>query len=126
MLRACRRALRPGGRIAFYTIFIPAGLSEDAYQRAVLAGPRSVASSGDHEQMLRSARLTEIDEVDVTDEFLRVAQGWLEGRERHADQLRRSEGKSEFDTSQAERRAGVAAIEAGLLRRSLFVAGRPP
>ena len=125
MLRACRRALRPGGRIAFYTIFIPGGLSEDAYQRAVLAGPRAVASPQEHQAMLRSAGLTEIDEVDVTEEFLRLSRHWMEARQRHAAALRKSEGDAEFDRSQTEKRAMVAAIETGLLRRSLFIARRP-
>ncbi len=72
--------------------------------------------------LLRSAGFTEIAETDVTDEFLRIARALLEARDRLATELRESEGESEFTKEQAERRARVAAIEGGLLRRSLFVA----
>ena len=126
VLRACRRLLRPGGRLGFYTIYIPPGLPEDAYRRAVLAGPEAVVSRRDHLPLLRSAGFANISETDVTPEFLRVARTYLEARKRHADELRRSEGDAEFDRMQVERRDRVAAIEAGLLRRSLFLARRPP
>lgn len=118
--------LKPGGRLAFYTIFIPPGLSQSAYRRALRLGPRAVAS-GQREQpeLLRSAAFGDIAETDVTAEFLRVARARLEARERHAAELRRSEGHSQFEQKQAEERAQIEAIEAGLLRRSLFVAQRP-
>jgi hypothetical protein len=35
-------------------------------------------------------------------------------------------GRQEYDEMQAERRLAIAAIEGGLLRRSLFAARRPP
>ena len=44
MLRASHALLRPGGRTAFYTIFIPAGLSDSAYRRAGRIGPNGVTS----------------------------------------------------------------------------------
>jgi hypothetical protein len=75
--------------------------------------------------LLRSAGFAEIAETDVTDEFLRIARALLEARGRHAIELRESEGVSEFAKEQAARRARAAAIEEGLLRRSLFVAERP-
>ncbi len=126
MLRACRRLLRPGGRIAFYTIFIPQGLSEADYRRAARAGAPSVTSRRrEQPDLLRSAGFAEIAETDVTDDFLRIARALLEARDRHASELRESEGESEFTKEQAERRARVAAIDGGLLRRSLFVAERP-
>lgn len=126
VLRACRRLLRPGGRLGFYTIYIPPGLTDDAYRQAVQAGPDAVASRRDHLPLLRSAGFADISETDVTAEFLRVARTYLEARRRHADELRRSEGEAEFDRMQGERRDRIAAIEAGLIRRSLFIARRPP
>ncbi len=125
MLRACRRLLRAGGGIAFYTIFIPQGLSEADYRRAARASRTSVTSSRREQQdLLRSAGFAEIAETDVTDEFLRITRALLEARERHSAELRASEGESEFARGQAWRRTRVAVIEGGLLRRSLFVAER--
>lgn len=126
MLRACWRLLRPSGRIGFYTIFIPSGLSESAYRRALRLGPRGVASGKrEQQELLRSAGFIDISETDVTAEFLRVARSRLEARERHAAGLRQSEGHSQFEQKQSEERAEIEAIEAGVLRRSLFVAQRP-
>ncbi len=126
MLRACRRLLRPGVRLAFYTFFIPQGLSEADYRRAArAAGPSVTSRRREQRDLLRSAGFAEIAETDVTDEFLRTARAWLEARERHAAELRQSEGESQFEQKQAEDRGQIEAIEAGLLRRSLFVAERP-
>lgn len=126
MLRACRRLLRPGGRLAFYTIFIPQGLSEADYRRATrAAGPSVTSRRREQRDLLRSAGFAEVAETDVTDEFLRITRALLEARERHAPELRESEGESEFARNHTWRRARVAAIEGGLLRRSLFVAERP-
>ena len=126
MLRACRRLLRPGGSLAFYTIFIPPGLSEAAYRRARALGPSGVASRRRAPQeLLRSAGFVRISETKLAAEFLRIARAWLEARERHAAELRQSDGESQFEQKQAEDRREVEAIEAGLLRRSLFVAERP-
>ncbi len=126
MLRACRRLLRPGGGVAFYTIFIPPGLSESAYRRALKLGPARAASRRrEHQELLRSAGFVAVSETDLTAEFLRITRQRLEARERHAADLRQSLGDSEFEENQSESRAQIEAIEAGLLRRSLFVAQRP-
>ncbi len=125
VLRACRQLLRPGGRIAFYTIFIPPGISREDRERVLRLGdPPEVASAAEQGALLRSAGFSDIDETDVTGEFLVTARGWLGGRERFAAQLRRREGAAAFDEGQTNRRARVAAIGAGLLRRALFVAVR--
>ena len=111
--------------MAFYAIFISAGLSETAYRRAVQAGPPSVASRREHQAMLRSAGFVEIADTDVTTEYLRTARGWLEARDRHAAELRAAEGEAEFEQKQMQDQAEVETIQEGLLRRCLFVAERP-
>jgi len=117
--------LRPDGRLAFFTIFIPPGLSEDAYQRALAAGPPELRHRHNHQTMLASAGFADISETDVTDEFLEIARRWFDARKRRASELKAAIGESEFLRSQTESQATIAAIEAGLLRRSLFVARRP-
>lgn len=126
MLRACKRLLRPGGGIAFYTIFIPPGLSESAYRRAMKLGPPRAGSRGrEHKELLRLAGFVKVSETDLTSEFLRITRRRLEARERHSAALRQSLGDSGFEENQSEGRAHIEAIEDGLLRRSLFVAERP-
>jgi len=123
VLRACRRLLRPGGRIAFYTIFIAPGVSEADRRRILALGdPPWLASPAGQSELLRSAGFIEVEETDVTDEYLLTARGWYEGRERYAVELRQLDGEAEFGQNQAWRKRRLPAIEAGLLRRSLFVA----
>ena len=125
MLRACNRLLRPAGRIAFYTIFIPPGLSQAEYRRAARAGPSAVTSHGRQQaELLRSAGFTGVRETDVTEAFLRTTRAWYEARARYAGQLSEAEGEASFRERQRDYRLQARAIEAGLLRRSLFVAER--
>ena len=126
MLRACRRLLRPSGKIAFYTIFIAPGAS-DADRRSMLAlgDPPALASSATEAELLRSAGFVGIEETDETQEYLRTSRGWYEGRERYAEELRQIEGAQAFADGQENRRKRIGFIEAGLQRRALFVAARP-
>lgn len=122
MLRASHRVLRPGGRIAFYTIHIPPGLSGRERRRGVLAGPPVVASSSTYPGLLRSARFADLVEVDVTAAYLDTARAWLRHGQRYAEQLATLEPPGVFADKLARR---STAIEAGLLRRSLHLATRP-
>ena len=118
--------MRPGGRLAYYTIFIPPGLSKTAYRRATRIRSGSVTSwRREQQELLTSAGFAQVEETDVTDEFLRITLALLGAKERYATDLRLSQGQSEFDRVQRQNRATAAAIEAGLFRRSLFVAQQP-
>jgi len=125
VLRACNRLLRPAGRIAFYTIFIPSGLSPAQYRRAARAGPSAVASRNrEQPELLRSAGFAGVRETDVTEDFLRATLTYHRLRARYAGQLAGTEGEATFHDRQRDYRLQADAIEAGLLRRSLFVAER--
>lgn len=124
VLRACRRLLRPGGRLAFYTIFIASGLSKAENRRVQSLGdPPEIVAGAVPSELLRSAGFGDFEEVDVTEEYVRTASGWYEARERYASELR-LEGEAEFADSQASRKQRLELIGGGLLRRSLFVAQR--
>jgi len=117
--------LRPAGRLAFYTIFIPPGLSPSEYRRATRSGPAAVTSRRREQgQLLRSAGFARIVETDVTEDFLRTTRAWQEARARFADELIEAEGEALFRDRQRRYRLQSGAIEAGLLRRALFVAER--
>lgn len=111
--------------MAFYTIFAREDLSKEEYQRVAQVDPPAAISSHSQQELLPAAGFVDITETDVSDEYLRVARALVEARQRHAADLRRSEGEAAFAQSQESDRAKVAAIEAGLLHRSLFVARRP-
>ncbi len=98
--------LKPGGRIAFYTIFIPSGLSDKDYRRAARTRSQGVTSwRREHPELLHAAGFSNVAEIDVTDEYLRVTQAWLDARERHADELAEVEGEVNFAGRIKENRA---------------------
>lgn len=125
MLRASRNLLWPGGRTAFLTILATPGLSKPDHRRAVEVGPRAVAFDREPLDFLRAAGLTDIEEIDMTTEFLETARGWYEHSAELDRELRATIGDAQFDTQQADRWEIVGAIEGGLLSRSLFLATKP-
>jgi hypothetical protein len=125
VLRACAEVLKPGGRLAFYTIYIPAGLPPDVYRRAKHAEPGAAGSREDHQSMLESAGFQEIREIDVTPQYLATIRAVLASRQRHERALRREAGDAEFERRVTENCNAAAAVEEGLLHRSLFLARRP-
>jgi cyclopropane fatty-acyl-phospholipid synthase-like methyltransferase len=124
MLRATRAVLRPGGRTACSVIFPTPGLPEAQARRAMDAGPPECEVPGTYRDLLRSAGFVEIEERDVTAEYLATARRKLEASERLADELAEVLGRQELEEAQARRRRAIGAITDGLLRRSLFTARR--
>ena len=125
MLRACRRALKPGGRIAYYNILINDGLPADERRKIAKDTPDGVYTPAQQQGLLHSAGFTRIQETDVSAEFLRVQRALVDANERHARGLRRALGAADFDDRQARRGRTIRALEAGHRRRSLLVAERP-
>jgi hypothetical protein len=120
VLRACRRLLRPGGRIAYFTIFATPGLSKRAHRRAVRLGPRAVASRGEQGELLRRAGFDRVVETDATADFLETARRWVDHASALEDELRPTLGDALFDEQQTDRTEMITAIEEGLLSRALF------
>jgi cyclopropane fatty-acyl-phospholipid synthase-like methyltransferase len=125
VLRACQRLLRSGGRLAFTTIHVTPGLDVARHRRAVRAGPWHVATRRPYADLVAQAGFCDVSEADVTEDYARTQRGWLEAHEAHADELRLLTSDQEFALGQAERRRTRAAIDEGLLRRSLITATAP-
>jgi hypothetical protein len=111
--------------MAFTTIFIASDLSPAERRRARRVGPRAVATRRDHADLLASAGFVDVGEHDLTPAFVVTARGWLHESEQHATELAAIESPELFTERQHDRRAMLAALEAGLLRRALFTAVRP-
>ena len=124
MLRALKQLLRPGGRIAYTTIFVTPGLDPGRRRRAQRSGPRAVWTRVDQRQLLVSAGLTDIDMVDLSAEWAITARAWLKGWSDNERELAALEAPGAFAQRQQERRAQQRAIDDGLLRRALFSATR--
>ncbi len=84
-----------------------------------------MASRSDQLTLLERAGFGEVDEVDVTGEYLETARAWLRESWRFEHELRQVLGNDEFDRLQRERPVTISAIEDGLLRRSLLVGTKP-
>lgn len=124
VLRACRRLLRPGGRIAFTTIHVADDLDARQHRRAVRAGPWQVATRRPYPELVAQAGFVDVDSIDVTQDYARTQRAWLAANESHAVDVRRVTSDREFEMAQGDRRRARAAIEEGLLRRSLITATR--
>ena len=125
MLRACHRLLRPGGRLAFYTIFATPGLSRRDYRRALRSGPNHLSTRRvEHRDLLEAAGFRLLQGRDLTPQFLRTARAWYDGRSRFEAELRRADGDAYFEERQRDGIIQIRAIEDGLLRRAVFVATR--
>jgi hypothetical protein len=110
--------------MGFTSIVEAPGLTPAARRRARAAGPRAVAMRSDHHRLLRSAGFADVTEVDVTPAFRATAAAWLAEWESHADELAQLEPPGAFEQRLADRRALLAAVDAGLLCRAMLVARR--
>ncbi len=108
--------------MAFFTIFVAPGLTASEYRRALRSGPTFVSSRRkDHVELIASARFSHIKETDLTAEFSLTSRAWQTERNKHATEMIAVEGEAAFNERQSDLDVQSRAIEAGLLRRSLFV-----
>lgn len=108
--------------MGFFTIFVPEGLESADYQNALRSGPTYVSTRHrDHRELLSSAGFRRVDEIDLTPKFLVTTRAWLDGRERFRDELVKAEGEDGFEERQLDSRLQAEGIEAGLLKRALFL-----
>ena len=114
--------LKPGAKMAFYTIHAASGLSAADRNRTRRHGPRFVNARRDYTSMLRGAWFRRVVAVDVTSEFQRIATRWMRSRERHRDALITTVGDARFREIRSDSALTQRGIELGLLRRSLFIA----
>jgi cyclopropane fatty-acyl-phospholipid synthase-like methyltransferase len=118
VLRACRRLLKPRGRLAFFTIVAAPGLSTSEHRRAVRLGPRATDSTRSVDVLMGAAHFAAVEVADVTGDFLHTAREWHSAFAQHEAELRDVIGP-QWDERQTERGEIIQAIEEGLLRRVL-------
>jgi len=111
--------------MAFFTITVAPGLSREEHARAVRVGPFRVDAAHAVTTLTARAGFTDVHETDVTDQYLTTARTWLRVRDEHRAALERIDPER-LAQQQRDMAAAVAAIEDGLLRRSLVVGSRGP
>lgn len=124
MLRASRRVLRPGGRLAFHAIELASDLSVAQRRRAISIGPPAVAVRTSYPSLLRSAGFVATDAIDLTAEYLATQRRWLAATLQHEAGLRSALGDEAVEEGIERRRRTVDAIGAGLLLRTLYATTR--
>jgi cyclopropane fatty-acyl-phospholipid synthase-like methyltransferase len=122
VLKAMRRLLKPGGRMAFITIHTPPDLDTTGKRLAHRHGPRMVNSRLEYPIMLGRAGFANIRGTDITKDYLKVSRAWREARAKHRDELRAAFGDARACEMECDSRLNVEGVVKGLLRRSLFVA----
>ena len=122
VLGACRRVVRPGGRMAFTVISIAPGLAAADRARAIECGPPFAATPVAYPTMLGRAGWALVDRIDLTAEYEAAHHRLLEEEQARADQLTELLGAAGLSERLAGRRTAIGVIAAGLLRRELFVA----
>lgn len=110
--------------MAFLTIVVAPGLSKRDHRIAVRLGPSGVTMRRPIEELVSQAGFTEIEVVDVSDDFLRAARGWLDELVAHQDDLRPTLG-DELEERIHDSRDKVRGVEEGLLQRLLVTATAP-
>ena len=125
VLRACYQLLRPGGRIAFTTIYIAPGVSERDYRRAVRARGPGVAEKRAMLELVQTAGFANARERDMTRAFGRTTQAYIDNSARYEDALREAWGSARYAEGMRTRHATLALIEEGIVRRALYTARRP-
>jgi hypothetical protein len=111
--------------MAFLTIEPAVGLTPAQLREAIEDGPPEVALAAPHEQMLAAAGFTSIEAVDVTVEFSRTQQDWVDAWRDHEPELVDRLGAQMVPERTEERRVMRSALERGLLRRTLYSARTP-
>ena len=125
VLRACHRVLKPGGRIAYYTIYVAPDLSAPDYRRIMKFWPSASVGRRSLSEMLESAGFTDVHETDVTRQYGVTSRAWVEGRRRRYDKLAQAMGEEALNGKIEEGESILALIKDGLLKRSLLTARRP-
>lgn len=122
ILRACRRVAREGARTVFTVIALAPSLADSERQIAIESGPVFVDAPDDYAVLLGQSGWCLNQRMDVTAAFLQSMRADLEGMQARTDGLVKVFGLDEFTERMKHLQATIAAVDAGLLRRELFVA----
>ena len=122
VLRGCRRVARTGAKMVFTVIAPAPSLAKSERQIAIESGPPFVDVPDDYAVLLDQSGWCLQERTDLTAAFLQSMRTHLEGMQARAKALAEVFGLDEFTERMNRRQATIAAVDAGLLTRELFVA----
>jgi hypothetical protein len=97
-------------------------------RRAAAAGPAHVLVRTSYSSLLGSAGFVDVVGEDVTAAYRSTLGRWIDETERRRDDVLAAlaeAGEEQYEERQSHRRAAMAAIDAGVLQRWVYVARRP-
>lgn len=111
--------------IAFAVIAVAAGLIPEQRALAFEAGPAQVAAGDGYADLIRRAGFRDAAVRDISGAYGVTAAAWIREWDAQRAELEQLVGADEFAGRQSRRRRALRVIEAGLLKRYLFMATRP-
>jgi ubiquinone/menaquinone biosynthesis C-methylase UbiE len=121
VLRGCRRVARAGARMVFTVIAPARSLTRSELQIVVESGPPFVDTADDYAALLEQSGWRVQQRTDLTAAFWQSMRTHVEGMQARAEALTEVFGSDELAERMKRRQATIAAVDAGLLRRELFV-----
>lgn len=122
VLKSCRRAVRGDGKMVFSVIVTTPGLAAAEYERAAASGPPFIETDCSYTEMLGHAGWKVTEHRDLTPDYMSSMGKMVEMLAIHALDIEEIFGEDDASQERARRRATLAALEQGLLRRELFAA----
>jgi ubiquinone/menaquinone biosynthesis C-methylase UbiE len=122
VLRACRRTIQRQGRMVFSVISIAPGLSEAGHESALANGPPYIETDTPYAALLEQADWHVADCFDITEDFVESVRSVVDAQETHETQLRELLGEAETASRITRMKERLAAREAGVHLRELYVA----
>ena len=122
VLRACQGAIRPEGRMVFSVISIAPGLSEAGLETALANGPPYIETETTYAALLEQAGWRVADCIDMTEDFVGTVRRVVKAQEAYETQLCELLGEAETATRLTRMKDRLAAREAGVHLRELYVA----
>ncbi len=122
VLQACKSAIRPEGRMAFSVISIAPGLSEAGLETALANGPPYIETDVAYADLLEQAGWQMTDRIDITEDFVKTVRRVVEAQETYQSQLCKLLGEAETAARMTRMKERLAAREAGVHLREIYVA----
>jgi len=122
VLSACRRTIRTSGRMVFSVISIAPGLSDVGQESAVANGPPYIETDTAYATLLEQTGWRMTDCIDITEDFVATVRRVVEAQQVYEAALRDQIGATETVHRIVTMKDRLAAREAGVHRRELYVA----
>ncbi len=126
VLEACRRVIRPNGRMVFSVISAAPGLSETRQAVALENGPPFIETNSPYTELLEQSGWLVNDCFDITGEFVKTVSRVVSAQKSHETDLRKLLGDTETDTRLRRMKERLDARKSGVHRREIYVASPAP